>query len=260
MLPVFERRQRAAVLPGAVRGPGELAEHLLHRRDHQPADRPGAGLPQGAGRQDALPGGQRLRLPAHRQQDHQGLRGGQRHGDQGRGVHPAGHTDFSTIDQQDQGRRRRTRSSTRSTATRNVAFFKRVQERRPHRRRHAGALGVVAEEEVGGIGVDNIVGQLVAWNYYQTIDNPENKKFVADFKAKYGADQVTSDPMEAGYTSRLPLEGHGREGRSRSTVPSVKAAAGGVTLRRARRARSRSTATTTTSPRPRSSARSSRTA
>ena len=48
MLPVFERQQGAAVLPGAVRGPGGVAEHLLHRRDHQPADHPGPGLPQGA--------------------------------------------------------------------------------------------------------------------------------------------------------------------------------------------------------------------
>ena len=29
----------------------------------------------------------------------------------------------------------------------------------------------VAEEEVGGIGVENIEGHLVAWNYYQTTDN-----------------------------------------------------------------------------------------
>ena len=42
--------QRAAVLPGAVRGPGGVAEHLLHRRHDQPADRPGARLPEGAGR------------------------------------------------------------------------------------------------------------------------------------------------------------------------------------------------------------------
>ena len=83
-------QRRAAVLPGAVRGPGVVEEHLLHRRHHQPADRAGAGLPEGAGRQEPVPGGQRLRLPADRQQDHQGLRGGERDGDQGRGVRPAG--------------------------------------------------------------------------------------------------------------------------------------------------------------------------
>ena len=59
----------------------------------------------------------------------------------------------------------------------------------------------IAEEEVGGIGIDNIVGQLTAWNYYQTVDSPENATFVEAFKAKYGDDRVTSDPMEAAYTS-----------------------------------------------------------
>ncbi|MDN5546233.1 MAG: transporter substrate-binding protein, partial [Rhodococcus sp. (in: high G+C Gram-positive bacteria)] len=59
----------------------------------------------------------------------------------------------------------------------------------------------IAEEEVGGIGVQNVEGQLTAWNYYQTIDSPENKKFVAAYKAKFGQDKPTSDPMEAAYTS-----------------------------------------------------------
>ena len=59
----------------------------------------------------------------------------------------------------------------------------------------------IAEEEVGGIGVQNVEGQLTAWNHYQTIDSPENKKFVAAYKAKFGQDKPTSDPMEAAYTS-----------------------------------------------------------
>ncbi|EYT58780.1 ABC transporter substrate-binding protein [Dietzia sp. UCD-THP] len=59
----------------------------------------------------------------------------------------------------------------------------------------------IAEEEVQGIGAANIEGQLTSWNYYQTIDSPENTSFVEAFKAKYGDDRVTSDPMEAAYTS-----------------------------------------------------------
>ncbi|MEZ0339819.1 urea ABC transporter substrate-binding protein [Mycobacterium sp. pV006] len=59
----------------------------------------------------------------------------------------------------------------------------------------------IAEEEVGGIGVQNITGQLTAWDYYQTIDTPVNNEFVAAYKAKYGADKPTSDPMEAAYVS-----------------------------------------------------------
>ena len=41
---------------------------------------------------------------------------------------------------------------------------------------------------------------LVAWNYYQTTKTPENEKFVAAYKAKYGANRV-DDPIEAGYNS-----------------------------------------------------------
>ncbi|MFD5868520.1 urea ABC transporter substrate-binding protein [Corynebacterium sp. NPDC060344] len=59
----------------------------------------------------------------------------------------------------------------------------------------------IAEEEVGGIGANNVEGQLTAWNYYQTVDTPTNDSFVARFKEKYGADRVTSDPMEAAYLS-----------------------------------------------------------
>jgi urea transport system substrate-binding protein len=59
----------------------------------------------------------------------------------------------------------------------------------------------IAEEEIGGIGVQNVDGQLTAWNYYQTVDNPVNKQFVADYKAKYGQNKPTSDPMEAAYVS-----------------------------------------------------------
>ena len=33
----------------------------------------------------------------------------------------------------------------------------------------------------------------------QTTDTPENKKFVAAYKAKFGEKRVTDDPIEAGY-------------------------------------------------------------
>ena len=87
----------------------------------------------------------------------------------------------------------------------------------------------IAEEEVGGIGVDNIVGQPVAWNYYETIDTPENKKFVQDFKTVYGADKVTSDPMEAAYTSLYLWKGMVEKANS-FAVLDIQAAADGVTF------------------------------
>lgn len=87
----------------------------------------------------------------------------------------------------------------------------------------------IAEEEVAAIGASNVENQLTSWNYYQTLDTPENQKFVEDFKAKYGPDRVTSDPMEAAYTS-LYLWKEMVEKADSFAVDDVRAAADGVTF------------------------------
>ncbi|WP_431729546.1 urea ABC transporter substrate-binding protein [Verrucosispora sp. TAA-831] len=83
----------------------------------------------------------------------------------------------------------------------NVAFFKEYKSAGLT----AAAMPVVsvsiAEEEVKSIGTQYLEGQLTAWNYYQTTPGSANEKFVAAYKAKYGADKPTSDPMEAAYVS-----------------------------------------------------------
>ncbi|OYO15045.1 urea ABC transporter substrate-binding protein [Enemella evansiae] len=141
---------------------------------------------------------------------------------------PLGHTDFSTI----VGKVRSADADAvfnTLNGDSNVAFFKEY--------RNAGltaeAMPVmsvsIAEEEVGGIGVDNLRGQLTAWDYYQTVQSPENEKFVAAFKKKYGANRVTSDPMEAAYTSLHLWKGMVEKAGS-FDVPAVQAAAGGVSF------------------------------
>ncbi|MBG6182975.1 urea transport system substrate-binding protein [Arthrobacter sp. CAN_A214] len=87
----------------------------------------------------------------------------------------------------------------------------------------------IAEEEVPGIGVDNIEGQLTAWDYYQTLDNDENAAFVAAFKERFGEDRVTSDPMEAAYTS-VHLWRAMVEKADSFEVADIQEAAGGVTF------------------------------
>ena len=59
----------------------------------------------------------------------------------------------------------------------------------------------------------NIAGQLTAWNYYQTIDTPENKKFVEAYKAKYGAGQADVRSDGSRLRLGLPVEEHRREGQ-----------------------------------------------
>ncbi len=64
----------------------------------------------------------------------------------------------------------------------------------------------VAEDELRAMDTEKLVGHLAAWNYFQSIDTPENKKFVEAFKAYCaknnlpgGKDRVTDDPIEAAY-------------------------------------------------------------
>ncbi len=64
----------------------------------------------------------------------------------------------------------------------------------------------VAEDELRGMDTSALVGHLAAWNYYQSVDAPQNKKFVNAFKEYAqknnlpgGAKRVTDDPMEAAY-------------------------------------------------------------
>ena len=59
----------------------------------------------------------------------------------------------------------------------------------PHRR----VLGIATEDEVLGIGGENLVGFYSAMKYFQSLDNENNKKFVEAFKAKYGKDAVIGD-------------------------------------------------------------------
>ncbi|MCT7910080.1 urea ABC transporter substrate-binding protein [Arcobacter lacus] len=58
----------------------------------------------------------------------------------------------------------------------------------------------VGEEELSGIDTKPLVGHLAAWNYFESVDTPENRKFIADWKKFIKDDKrVTNDPMEATY-------------------------------------------------------------
>jgi urea transport system substrate-binding protein len=81
----------------------------------------------------------------------------------------------------------------------NVSLFKQMQGAGLTPDKYPVMSVSVAEEEVKQIGPEYLKGHYASWNYYQTVENPANQKFVAAFKAKYGEDRVTSDPMEAAY-------------------------------------------------------------
>jgi urea transport system substrate-binding protein len=109
----------------------------------------------------------------------------------------------------------------------NVAFFKQLKPTGLTPDNMPVISVSIAEQEVSGIGIDKIVGQLVAWNYYQTTSTPENAKFVAAFKAKYGANQTVDDPMEAGYTA-VHLWAMAANKAGSTDIAKIKAAAAGL--------------------------------
>jgi urea transport system substrate-binding protein len=81
----------------------------------------------------------------------------------------------------------------------NVAFFKQLKSAGIGPKQLTTMSVSVAEEEIRGIGADNMAGHYAVWNYFQSVKSPTNEKFVKAYKAKYGADRVTADPIEAGY-------------------------------------------------------------
>lgn len=55
------------------------------------------------------------------------------------------------------------------------------------------------EDEVLGIGGENVKGFYSCMKYFQSLDNENNKKFVAAFKGKWGKDAVIGDVTQAAY-------------------------------------------------------------
>lgn len=57
----------------------------------------------------------------------------------------------------------------------------------------------VTEDEIQGIGGENIVGAYAVMKYFQSLDNPNNKAFVKAFKDMWGKDIVIGDVTQAAY-------------------------------------------------------------
>ncbi|WP_238162461.1 urea ABC transporter substrate-binding protein [Cohnella sp. AR92] len=139
---------------------------------------------------------------------------------------PLGHTDYSTIIAKIQAAKPDVVFNTLNGDS-NVAFFKQLKDAGITSKDLTTLSVSIAEEEARGIGPDILQGHLVAWNYYQTTDTPENKTFVENYKKKYGSDRVTDDPIEAGYVA-VYLWAAAVEKAGSFDVDKVKAAAKGV--------------------------------
>lgn len=111
---------------------------------------------------------------------------------------PLGHTDYNAIISKIKKEKPDVVFNTLNGDS-NVAFFKQLKDAGITANDLTTLSVSIAEEEIRGIGASVLEGHYAAWNYFQTTDTPENKKFVEAYKAKYGSERVTGDPIEAGY-------------------------------------------------------------
>jgi urea transport system substrate-binding protein len=81
----------------------------------------------------------------------------------------------------------------------NVGFFKQLAAAGITAEQVPTMSFSIAEVELKGIGAAVMKGHYAAWNYFMTMQAPKNDTFIKAYQAKYGADKVTDDPIEAGY-------------------------------------------------------------
>ncbi|MDS9468982.1 urea ABC transporter substrate-binding protein [Paracoccus sp. MBLB3053] len=83
----------------------------------------------------------------------------------------------------------------------NVAFYKQLKAAGIDMTKEKPLLLTISvtEDEIRGIGGENIDGAYACMKYFQSLDNPNNIEFVKAFKAAYGEDMVIGDVTQAAY-------------------------------------------------------------
>jgi urea transport system substrate-binding protein len=81
----------------------------------------------------------------------------------------------------------------------NVAWFKQLKAAGINSQKQTLLTISVTEDEVLGIGGENLEGFYSIMKYFQSQDNENNKKFVAAFKEMWGDDSVIGDVTQAAY-------------------------------------------------------------
>jgi urea transport system substrate-binding protein len=81
----------------------------------------------------------------------------------------------------------------------NVAFYKQLKAAGVTAEKQTLLTISVTEDEILGIGGENVKGFYAAMKYFQSLDNPNNKAFVEAFKKRWGKNAVIGDVTQAAY-------------------------------------------------------------
>jgi urea transport system substrate-binding protein len=116
---------------------------------------------------------------------------------------PFGHSDWQTIVSDikkfgSEGKKTAVVSTINGDA--NVPFYKELGNQGISAEDIPVAAFSVGEEELAGLDTAPLVGHLAAWNYFMSVDTPENADFIDKWHTFIKDDnRVTNDPMEAHY-------------------------------------------------------------
>lgn len=83
----------------------------------------------------------------------------------------------------------------------NVAFYKQLKAAGIDMTKESPVLLTISvtEDEIRGIGGENIEGAYACMKYFQSLENENNQEFVAAFKEMWGDDMVIGDVTQAAY-------------------------------------------------------------
>jgi urea transport system substrate-binding protein len=81
----------------------------------------------------------------------------------------------------------------------NVAFYKQLKAAGVDLNKRNLMTISVTEDEILGIGGENIAGAFACMKYFESLDNANNKAFVSAFKNDYGPKSVIGDVTQAAY-------------------------------------------------------------
>ncbi|MGP9819949.1 urea ABC transporter substrate-binding protein [Salinarimonas sp. NSM] len=116
---------------------------------------------------------------------------------------PFGHSDWQTIVSDIRrfgGEGKRTAVVSTINGDANVPFYRELANQGVAATDIPVVAFSVGEEELAGIDTGPLVGHLAAWNYFMSVDTPENRAFIEAWHAFTGdTSRVTNDPMEAHY-------------------------------------------------------------
>jgi urea transport system substrate-binding protein len=82
----------------------------------------------------------------------------------------------------------------------NVPFYKELGNQKISAEDIPVVAFSVGEEELSGVDTKPLLGHLAAWNYFESVNTPANKAFIAQWKTYIKKpNRTTNDPMEAHY-------------------------------------------------------------